>query len=133
MKHDDILFTYCYKKLNLNLIGMNFSYPYLTLLAYQNSLYFNNIINLNYRREIENKYDILNKYKYNNIDNNIYNDTYTIKIINKRIAIITIETSKINIKRELYLNLNNKNIKLELYLPYHKQTIFLKTNFNLLK
>ena len=28
--------------------------------------------------------------------------------------------------------LNNKNVKLEIYLPYNKQTIFCKTNFNLI-
>ncbi len=127
-KHDDALFTYCYKKLNLNLIGMYLCQPDITTLGYQNSLMMNNIINFNYRKELENKYNVLD-YK----PNNKYNDTYNIKIINDRIFIITIETSKINIKKELYLNLNNNNVKLELDLPYNKQTIFCETNFNLLK
>ena len=128
-KHDDALFTYCYKKLNLKLIGMNLSQPDITILFYQNSLLMNNIMNLNYRKKLENKYIVP---EYNPLVNNTYNDKYTIKIINKRIFIITIETKTPNIEKELYLTLNNKNIKLKINLPYHKQSMFYKTNFNLL-
>ena len=46
-KHDDALFTYCYKKLNLSLIGMRICYHKYSLLTFKNSLFFNNIINNN--------------------------------------------------------------------------------------
>jgi hypothetical protein len=127
-KHDDILFTYCYKKLNLKMIGMNLYSFNQSSLNFKDSLYIDNIIQ-NYRRALENKYNLLD---YNSKKDNIYSNNYNVKIINKRFFLITIETQHIQIQKTINLLLNNKNIELKIYLPYHKQTLFYQTNFDLL-
>jgi hypothetical protein len=131
-KHDDLIFTYCYKKLKLNLYGLNMYFSDIDIINQlkidNDSLRLDNIKNLNYRKKLENKYD----FDYDQSKYKTYNDSYNIQILGKRLFLITIETKIKNIYKELNINLNNKYINLPLYLKYNIQTLFYKTNFDLI-